>query len=237
MMGRRAINPPPLQEKDMQLRPLALAWLAPVVFIPLTASAAGGVIGSFNASSLQVLAGSTVEFEVGYSLLTSDRNDGGNDYNEPTPQDGGQQWVVNWYYREVETPLSITLQAGGQSFTDWGGSSGTWRFSMVFPDAGKFDITATGDWSVQRSVDSGSEVASRNCYRWGDSEYGRSDLTCSSWSYSYPQTLEVGSYGGATNALTLQIDVQAVPEPATLALWLAGLGVVAWRLRRAAPAR
>lgn len=221
----------------MRLRSIALAGLAPALFLPGTASAAEGVIGSFSASAQQVLAGSTVSFEVGWGLLTSDRSDGGNDYIEPPPQDGSQQWVVNWYHREVATPLSITLQAGGQSFTDWGGSSGSWRLAMVFPDAGRFDITATGNWSVQRRIDSGSEVASRDCQRWGDPANGGSELSCSNWTYSYPQTLDVGNVGGATNALTLQIEVLAVPEPAAPALWLAGLGAVAWRLRRAAAAR
>lgn len=222
----------------MRLHPLALALLAPVLLTPPPAHAAEGVIGSFSASALLVPAGGTVDFEVGYGLLVStERHEGGNDYNEPAPAEGTQLWVVQWYHHEVETPGWITLQAGGQSHTEWGGSTGSWQFSLQFPDAGRYDITAMGEWSVQRSIDSGSEVATRDCSSWGDPEVGGSTLSCSSWAYSYPQTLDIGSYGGATNSLTLQIEVQAVPEPATLALWLAGAGALGWRLRRAGAAR
>lgn len=226
------------------MRRHALALLATAFCALPPAQAAETLIGSFTASTLQVVAGGSVDFEVGYGLLTSARRDGGNDPNEPSPMEGYQEWVRNWYVTDVETPMWITVNAAGQGFTDTpmpaveGGSlTGTWRFTLQFPDAGRFEVIAGGDWSVQRMSESGSEVASRYCTSSGDPEYGVT-LSCDSWSLQYPHMQDFGTYGGTLNTLTLQVEVQqAVPEPGTLALWLAGAGVLAWRARRARAVR
>ncbi len=210
-----------------------------VVFSLPRAQAAEAQITSFSASALQIEVGGTVDFELSYGLLTSAVRDGGNEPNEPAPMEGYQEWFRNWYTFDLETPVSVTVHADGQGFTDLamspaeGGSlTGTWRFSKLFPQVGQFDMTAGGDWSVQRVTGYSHEISSRYCQTSGDLDYVTT-INCDSWSSVYPHEENFSSYGGQLNTITLKIDVlPAVPEPGALALTLTGAGVMAWRLRR-----
>jgi len=208
------------------------------------AQAASGQIDTFSASALSVFAGATVDFTASYSIVTEQWINGGSDTTEPAPQEGYQEWIQNWYDQHSETVLGVSLQAGGQSFSDYpavpAGSaySGSWAFSVVFPVAGHFDIGLSGDWQVDVQADSGQEIATRNCYNL-DTEGGVS-LWCDSWASSYPQASDHYTWGEAFAATALHIEVLAapVPEPRTLALALAGGGLLGLgRLSRRRPCR
>jgi hypothetical protein len=91
-----------------------------------------------------------------------------------------------------------------------------------------------GDWSsdVCSSDLYEAEVGNRYCYNSGDPD-GGVYLSCDSWSYSYPSQLSESDFGGSMNMASVTVTVQAVPEPAKLALWFAGLGgMAAWWRRR-----
>lgn len=186
---------------------------------------ASGQIDSFGASQTTVQAGSTVDFFVSFSVNTSSRMDGFNDPVEPAPADGYQEWVMNGYWNEAESVTAVFLQAGGQNFADYPSSSpgsgyaNGWSFSLLFPTEGSFDIVVGGGWSATHAVSYGSEIASRTCM--GDGDGG---LNCSSWMYSYPQYDTTSSADGSFEGRSITINVTAVPEPMTAALWLAGLG-------------
>jgi hypothetical protein len=204
------------------------AAFAALAFTALGAHAAGGQIDSFSASATRVTEGDTVDFSVGYSVFASGFSDGGSDLNEPAPQEGNQVWLLNWYNRQTETVREVTLEAGGNSFTDFpsvpanSGHAGGWNFSIVFPTAGRYDIDVNASWRVEVQTESGSESASRDCYTFYNGNFD--ELSCSSWSYSYPQISDTSSVGGSMGSLPLSIEVlAAVPEPGTLALCLGGL--------------
>lgn len=197
---------------------------------------ASGQIDSFGASQTTVQAGSTVDFFVSFSVNTSSRNDGGNDPVEPPPVEGYQEWMMNWYWYEAETVTAVYLQAAGQNFNDYpsaapgSGYSNGWTFSLLFPTAGTFEIAVGGGWSATNSTSSGSEIASRTCM----SDEG-GGLSCSSWQYSYPQHEDFSSTDGSFDGKSITINVTAVPEPMTAALWLAGLGCLLTASRRRRP--
>ena len=216
----------------------ALAFSATALLTLPAANAATGGIGSFSASSLQVVAGDTVTFTVDYSVSTSVYQNGGSDLNEPAPAEGYQTWVLNWYDFQYETLQSISLQAGGESIIDapnlaaGGGHSGSWSFSVLFPQAGQFDVMVSGDWTVLHDIQQGAELASRSCYN-NNPDEGGYDLVCDSWVLEYPQYSDYYTDTQQFGALSLQVEVlQAVPEPHVWALWLMGGGLIMRHARR-----
>lgn len=205
----------------------------------LPAQASSGHIDSFGASALSVIAGSTVDFFVQYSVTTNASTGGGSEPFEPAPQEGYQVWNVNWSSYESETLQSVTVQGGGQSHTEFpgvgpGGShGGSWSFSLQFATPGQYDIGASLSWDVLVNSGYSHEVASRNCM-YNDYQDPTS-LACDSWSWQYPQSDDYFSAGGSAGSASLRIEVlAAVPEPQTLVLWLAGLGLLGarWRATR-----
>lgn len=210
------------------MRNIAIASLCLGLNASPAAWSATGQIDSFGASATTVQAGSWVDFFVSYSVSTTSWSNGGSDPYEPAPQEGYQEWFINWYGYEHETLSAVHLEAAGQNFQDnptvppGASHSGGWSFSLYFQDAGTFDITLSGGWNAMYEVYSGSEIAQRDCA--GDGEGG---LTCSSWTYAYPEYSDRYSTDGSFDGRTLTIEVTAVPEPETAALWLAGLGFLA----------
>lgn len=201
-----------------------------------------GQIDSFEASATQVLAGSNVSFNVSWRIHGSIENGGSSNLDEPAPAEGYQEWLQNWTWTNSVTARGIDLQVGDQSHhelvnvAEGAGASGSWGFSMVFDTPGLVMLSVGGSYSAVQASTSEAQLATRYCYNTGDPAYGVY-LACDSWSLGYPNLQTQSEFGGSLNTPSLQIEVQAVPEPATLALWLAGIGVVAWRRRRAAPAR
>lgn len=208
---------------------LALATLAAAA----PAAAGQGQIDSFGASATSVTAGSEVQFWVSYSVTAAADQWGGSNPFEPAPEEGMQYWDINWYSTQFETITSITLDVGGQSQTDYPGvpagssAAGGMNFSMVFDQPGSYTITAAGSWSSWVDSYTSNESAYRYCW------YNDPDqLTCDSWTYQYYDYTDSYSGGGGFSGQQLTIDVLAVPEPATLALWAAGLAALAWRRGR-----
>ena len=208
-----------------------------LAFAPMTQAASGG-IDSFWSSASKVRVGDSVDFSVALSLGTTYWQGGGSNPVEPAPQEGYQEWNVNWYSWEYETLTNVSLQAGGESFSDFpslaAGESyaNTWSFSVTFTQAGTFNFDLSGGW--QSSVRSGysNESATRNCY-YADPDTGGA-LSCDSWSWQYSDADDSYTNDGSFSGRSISIEVvaAAVPEPGTWALMLAGAGLLAARTRR-----
>lgn len=200
------------------------------------AQAASGGVDSFWSSATTVNVGDTVDFEVAVSLGTTSWAYGGSDPNEPPPQEGYQEWNVNWYAWEQETLRSVWLQAGSESFSDSPSLSPgdtysrTWSFSVTFAEAGAFNFDLSGGWQSDVSSGYSNESATRNCY-YVDPDAG-GELYCDSWYWQYSDSSDWYTSDGSLAAETISIQVLAVPEPGTWALALAGLGLLALRVRR-----
>jgi MYXO-CTERM domain-containing protein len=203
------------------------------------AARAQAQIDWFQADLAQVTVGGTVNFGVGWSIQGSSQNGGGSDLNEPMPVESYQEWVQNWYWTETLTPLAINLQAGGLNYNEslsgpeGSSQSGIWGFSISFTEPGPQLVQVSGDFSVLRNNRSETQLATRYCYNSGDFD-GGVYLQCDSWSYSYPQFTDAGSWGGSLNSLSVQVEVVSVPvpEPAAAALWLTGLAALLALARR-----
>lgn len=218
----------------MRILTTTLVCLAAIASAP--SHAAWGQFDSFGASATQVVAGSTVDFLVGYTIGTNAWQSGGSNPVEPLPEDGYQSWEVNWYYTEAQTLQSVWLEAAGQSFGEFpslaAGSSfsGAWSFSQAFHTPGTYQISLSGNWTHRLDIYSSSESASRNC--WYDDYDDPSSLRCDAWTWEYSDYSDWWEDGGSLDGRSLTIEVSAVPEPHRLILGLAGLAVLAIRRRR-----
>lgn len=197
-----------------------------------------GQIDGIQASATRVLVGELVSFGANWNLAGSFQNGGGSNLVEPAAVEGLQEWVMNWYWTETTTALGIDLQFAGQShserffYGDGAGASGSWGTVMVFDSPGVYDLTLSGSYTLLQTSTYEMEVATRSCFNVGDPE-GDVYLDCNGWSYGYPSSFWQSEIGGALSTSSVQVEVVAVPEPGTAALWLAGLaGAAAWRRRR-----
>lgn len=200
-----------------------------------------GQIDWLQASATQVAVGSTVSFGVGWNIQGSFLSGGGSNLVEPAPADGYNEWLLNWYWTETITPLAIDVWVSGPaalSFSEPLGvapgsaASGSFGFQMSFDAPGVYEVSATGSFSVRQTRTDQAELGTRYCYNGGDPDNGVY-LVCDSWSYSYPFQQSDSDFGGSMNMASVQIQVQAVPEPAALLLGCAGLaglaGLRRWR--------
>jgi hypothetical protein len=212
----------------------ALAAAAAAFAVP--AQAASGSLDSLGASATEVAAGSWVDLSVAFSIVTSANSYGGSNLTEPEPQEGYQEWFANWYYIDGEAVSSVTLQIDGQGTTEFlnlspGSSySSSWTTSVLFDTPGQYTVTAGGNWAGEFTSYYSNESAWRNCYA-TDPDYGGS-LQCDAWNWTYSDGGDRYGIGGDFAPLSLTINVTAVPEPGTLALWLAGAALLASRSRR-----
>lgn len=220
--------------------PSALLLLA--VLATPAAQAATGQITGFSASANNVSPGSQVDFTLSFSVSTTLWSDGGSNLEEPAPQEGLQFWSLNWYSYESESLTELRLQAGDQGHSEFPnaqagtGYTGSWSFSMLFPSAGSFQITAGGDWTTRYEFYTSNEIATRQCSNVDPG--GSNELSCTPWVYDYPESTNVSTQQGGLTPLRLTIEVQAVPEPHPGLLTLAGLAGLALRsARRPTPRR
>lgn len=224
----------------MSYRLRAIGALSLALCLADPAAAVSGDIFNFGASASQVMEGDTVDFTVSFTVSTSFSSWGGSDLTEPAPQEGYQTWVMNWYGYDSETLTQVTLQAAGQSFTDYtqisGGSySGGWNFSQTFPAAGVYDISVSGSFTAMVESYSTMESAWRNCGYLDPENPGA--LSCDSWNYSIAESRSDYTTDGSFGSTSLAVEVLAtpVPEAPTWALWAVGLTALGlWRRGRRA---
>lgn len=217
-------------------RSLSAGLLACAAAVP--AQAGWGQIVDFGASATTVTAGSSVDFWLSYSVSADATQSwgGSNVGNEPPPQEGYQTWDLNWYYSSSESITSVTVNAGGQSWTDYfspapgAGQGGGWSFSMTFDAPGVYQLDASGSWESWVESSYSGESAYRNC--WYNDPDAQDMLTCDSWTYQYSDYADSYSTGGGLDGRSLTITVTAVPEPGTWLLWGAGLALLAARRGR-----
>lgn len=220
----------------MKTSPASFAVSLLLSLSALPAWAAYGQIDSFAASALQAQAGATVDFTVGFTVVTSGYTDGGSNPIEPEPVEGYQTWDVNWYHTESEMLTDVWLVAAGNFYSAIPGAapdsaySGSATFSTQFATPGVYVISASGGWSHVVDSYTSNESASRECV---NIDPGGSDaLQCSSWQYSYYDFGDHYTGSGSFADQTLTIEVLAVPEPPPAALGAAGLAAVLAARRR-----
>ncbi len=198
---------------------------------------AQGQLEWFMAHPSPARVGEVVGFGAGWRIDGSFSSGGGSNTSEPAPVEGWQEWVANWYWTETVSALSVDLAAGGQFFSEsfsgtGGGASGSIGFTMVFDAPGLYQFDVGGSWQTRSVQTHESEIGTRTCWNTGDPDSGV-DLTCDSWSWSYPRSEFSSDSFGSFGNLTVQVEVLAVPEPATTALWAGGLLALAgWARRR-----
>jgi hypothetical protein len=196
----------------------------------LTVHASTGQINSFNASALDVSVGTVVDFTVDFGVITEGWTNGGSNPIEPAPQEGFQEWQVNWYSYEKQTLSQVWFEAGGNTFTDFpspapnSSYSGLWTFSLQFPTEGTFSITVNGGWTTSFESYRSNENATRDCYNIDPG--GTDELSCSPWNWVYDDGGDTYTFDQSFSPLTLTVNVAAVPEPESLAMLLAGVGVL-----------
>ena len=105
---------------------------------------------------------------------------------------------------------------------------------MQFLAAGSYAVGVSGGWEGWVENFYHGESAARSCMSVDPG--GSNDLWCNSWEFQYQDDRFDYSSSGPLSASPLTIEVlapAAVPEPATTALWAAGLfGLLALRQRR-----
>ncbi|MDT7833593.1 PEP-CTERM sorting domain-containing protein [Aquabacterium sp. OR-4] len=211
-------------------RPFFAAWLAAGLTSLASPAWSQGQLDWLQAGATQVSAGSSVGFGVGWSIQGEFQSGGGNNPVEPAAVEGSNEWLMNWYWTESTTALGIEVQVSGPQLLSFSeqppsGPAGSFGFQMQFDAPGSYLVSASGSFALRRTRVDEAELATRYCYNSGDPEQGVY-LVCDSWGYSYPRLQTESDLGGALNTLSVQIEVQAVPEPATVALWLGGLAAL-----------
>jgi len=151
-------------------------------------------------------------------------NYGGNP--EPSPEPGYQYWLISGYSESSESlgPVWFEVNAAGSTTTYSAYSPSSEYFSVAFNQPGTFDVTLNGTWEVLGHSLSYDSIATRYCY-------GYEWDSCDAWSYGQDGGFHESTYSGGFGPITLQVQVQAVPEPATAGLYLMGL-VAVFRLMR-----
>lgn len=216
-----------------------MATAAASLIVATTPAKAQGQLDWIFVDRSQVRVGEVVGFGAGWRIAGSFNNGGGSNTSEPAPMEGWQEWVANWYWTETVSALSVDLTAGGQWFGEsfsgtGGGASGSIGFAMVFDAPGTYTIDVSGSWQARSVQTHESEIGARTCWNTGNPEDGEVSLSCDSWRWSYPRDAYESDFGGSLGSLSVQVEVLAVPEPATAALWLAGLAGLALQARRRA---
>lgn len=188
-------------------------------------------------SPTTIMAGGTVDFRLDFFQIQEgwsfDNGDG-----EPSPDIGFQRWQSA--YREAWndrlTDLDLQLLVGGRPVqqrntqpdaaprTDY---TTSWQVTLRFDQPGLHTVTAAALVTQAKDLYRAITVGTRECVGFDNS------VQCTLWDFR-DEVLDDLAWTETTPAVSASLQVQAVPEPATTALWLAGLAGLALRARRRA---
>lgn len=202
------------------------------------AAQAGTPYLDFTATSpTSITAGGSVDFQLTFRQYQENWSFDNNG-PEPSADIGYQEWLYSFFEMSTEHLKSLTLQIGpiggpqtsqvlsldAGPGTDY---NTTWNLSLSFAQAGSYQFGASATITQDKVVRRGDTLGTRECVGFDNS------VQCSDWAFT-ARMHEDSAWTEVTSAtsLPIQVQVQAVPEPTTLALWLMGGGMLGWRLRR-----
>lgn len=214
---------------------VALAAAAAAVVTALPARAEPGSATFTALTSTTIAPGGAVDFEAVFTKA-QDWFSVAWATPEPQPAVGSQLWQVSGSNSTEETLSSLSLEVWSSSGEGQGeallirdaGPGTAYRhattFSLGFSQPGSYSVTLQGNWQSLASLGDLSMSASRTCALDGGL------LQCTDWQYAGVGGTGLVDTSGSLAPITL--SVQAVPEPATLALWLLGLVAVGGHLHQ-----
>ena len=212
-----------------------LAALAALGLTSLTPLPAAAQAVTFNLENIgPITPGATVSLSAYFSQALLDSAELVGSEPEPPPEPGTTQtWVKSdslFRYESLQdisftlTPPSGTPTVGTPLVgpADPGNVYVTnWFFALSFDQPGTYTVSLDTAWTTRLDSTYVTEVAYRSCDFNAD---------CSDWNdqtelYSFT---ELNNFSDGP----LMLQVQVVPEPATTALWLLGLGAMGTLLQR-----
>lgn len=218
----------------MTFRPLLLVAAAALACSLSPARAQSSALTAISPTT--IAPGGSVDFLLSFSKL-QDAMGVGFGEPEPAPALGNQTWLVSSTTDTMETLTRVQMEvmsSHGQGL-GWGllpqnagpGSLFQWSepFTLTFHQPGSFQVTASGGWESVTEISDTSITGQRSCV-----DDGAGGLSCSPWTM-----IGVGGVALLLNdgqLAPMALSVQVVPEPQTLALWLAGLAGLGWGARR-----
>lgn len=186
-------------------------------------------------SPTTVAVGGTVSFQVEFlqhqENWSFDNGDG-----EPSPDIGIQTWRSRYFeaWHDTLTGLSLRLgSAGGpllQQDTQPNAPPGTdygtrWLVNLRFDTPGSHTVLATAQITQDKDLSRSAIVGTRECVGFDNS------VQCTPWAFQ-DEVIEDNRWTEISQASSLGLQVQVVPEPATALLWAGGLGLLAAARRR-----
>lgn len=215
----------------MQARTLAaLATLGLVGLSPLPAAAQASALNLLNMEP--IMPGETVFIEAYFRQQLLDTVERVANNPEP-PFEPAEDWVITDDFFSFETLQDITFTLTRPNGSPLQGKpsvgpadsgnvfDANWTFELSFAQPGTYTVSLGTTWATGIDYRYETFVGYRSC---------TSDTECGDWNYQVESTGFTLHNNYADGPQMLQ--VQVVPEPATTALWLAGLGALGALVQR-----